>query len=169
MKEAEKLMNQLQAIVTESLPNHVGEALQKRLKVADDLEIVVEDHLKTIKHKEELIEKKDDKIRRLEETISAHNDITVREREVQKREKDADKREMEAELDKVKYQLASEKEKSQFTKEVALGLVRNTTFRKTVFDSENQAPYQVPNGQYGSTMVYPTPLNKSLNETETEE
>jgi hypothetical protein len=81
---------------------------------------------------------------------------------------------MEAELEKVKYQLASEKEKTGFTKEVALGLVRNTIFRKTVFDSENQAPYQVPDPnphayQGQTTTVFPTPINKNLNETETEE
>ena len=169
MKEAEKLINQLQAILTESLPLHVGEALQKRLKVADDLEIVLEDHLKTIKEKEKLIEKKDEKISKLEDTINAHNDITVREREVKAREQAADKREMNAELEKVKYQLEAEKDKTGFTKEVALGLVKNTVYRKTVFDSENQAPYQMPSLHGGTETVWPNPINKSLTETKTQE
>jgi len=174
MKEAEKIMNQLQAIVTEQLPLHVGEALQKRLKAADDLEIEVADHLKTIKEKDRILEVKDKEISRLNDCIKAHNDITLRENSVKDREEAVRVRENTADVSELKYQLQAEKEKSQWAREIGSGLVRNTIFRKTVFDSENQAPYMVPDPNphafHGAqVMVHPTPVNKNLNETQQEE
>lgn len=61
--------------------------------------------------------------------------------------------------------LADEVAKSEFAKSIGLGLVRNIEFRKNVFDSENQSAYQNTNGEW----IYPTPVNKNLNETKSAE
>ena len=60
----------------------------------------------------------------------------------------------------LKQKLESEKDKSEFAKSVALGLVRNTEFRKSVFDTEDQQGYYKDN-----VWVEPVHLSKSRNET----
>ena len=174
MKEAEKILNQLQAVITETLPTQVGEALQRRLKAADDLEIEVENQKKIVLEKEKILDVKDIEIKRLNECIKAHNDITLREREVLAREEAVKTKEHDADLNELKYQLQAEKDKSQFAREIGSGLVRNTIYRKSVFDSENQAPYMVPDPnphayQGAQVMVHPTPINKNLSESQQEE
>jgi hypothetical protein len=149
-------------IIKKNLPAHVGEVLAKRLRDADDLE-------RDFKHLSELHTKSVKEIDKLNEELRKHDQLDTRNKELLLREEAVKERENQAKIDQLTFELSIEREKSTFTKDVALGLVRNTTFRKTVFDNENQAPYQVPDGHGGTVQVWPTPINKNLTETKSEE
>ena len=77
-----------------------------------------------------------------------------------KREEDLNKEKHNLDLEMLKFQLEVEKDKSVFTKEIALGLVRNTEYRRNIFDNTSE-----PGGkdQYG----LPIYVNKSQHSTET--
>ena len=75
--------------------------------------------------------------------------------------KDIEKRERKLEIDKLTYQLESEKSKTEFSKQVALGLVRNSDYRTSVFTNET-IPYTNKDGY--DSLRYP---NKSVMETKT--
>jgi hypothetical protein len=64
-------------------------------------------------------------------------------------------------VEQLKYQLNTEKEKSSFCMDVTKSLVRNTEYRKSIFDSEQQS------GFYDANNVWrmPSPVNKSFTET----
>ena len=85
----------------------------------------------------------------------------------EQREKTLELNERQFEVNSLKYKLAAEKDKTEFSKNVALGLVRNTEYRKTIFDTENSGgmPMQDGSGHY----VYPKPTSKSHTSTETQE
>lgn len=156
------LEQEIQESIKKNLPLQVGEALKKRLEEADK-------DKESLKSFAVLNNNQAKKIKQLEETIDKHNSITNREQALKAREEILKEAETKLEVKTLTYQLETEKEKVQFTKEVAMGLVRNTVFKKSIFDSEIQTPYNMPNNMGGTTMVYPTPVNKSLNETQTEE
>ena len=140
--------------------NKLGKHYKKRLELADKLEKENSDLIKTNKTQY-------DEIQNLKGIIEKHKTIDEREEAVTKREVDVTEKENKSEIEKLKYQLESEKDKTQFSKAVALGLVRNIEYRKNVFDSEhvNLGGYQDPNGNW----VYPQPSNTIKNFTETEE
>lgn len=151
------LEKEIQESIRQNLPQQVGEALQIRLKEAEEdkeaLKKAVEGntaHLKVI--------------RELQAELAKHSELSQRERDIKEKETYLNELLLKQELDTIKYQLAVEKEKSQFTKDVALGLVRNTIYRTSILDSENQAGYY-----NGTQFVTPSPINKSLTETKTEE
>lgn len=157
-----ELEKEIQESIKKNLPQQVGDVLKQRLEQADK-------DKEALKAALNLNETQSKRIEKLQSDIDKHNSISDRENQLKEREVILSKGELELKLATVTYQLETEKEKTQFTKEVALGLVRNTVFRKTVFDNENQAPYNIPNNMGGTTMVFPTAISKSLNETETEE
>lgn len=148
----------IQKIIEANLPKQVGEVLQKRLQELEEKE---EQLIKA----NELISKQSVEISELTSRVTSkeHLDKQYEVLEVNLAKLVEDKRNLKVE--KLEFQLASERDKTQFSKEVALGLVRNTEFRKTVFDSENQEGYYDGNGNW----VQPNPVNKNLTETKTEE
>jgi hypothetical protein len=84
--------------------------------------------------------------------------------ELNAREKALEQREIGLEVTLLKAELESEKSKSEFGFNVALGLVRNSVFRKSLIDSKHCSN----TGQNGN---YNTPQNtfQNSNETTTEE
>lgn len=66
---------------------------------------------------------------RAEADLKKHGDLAVREEAVAKRERDAEVRDLQ-------LQLTAAKEVSSSIKEIAMGLVRNTEYRKSVVNSE---------------------------------
>ncbi len=152
------LQKELQEVIEKNLPKATGADLQKRLSDADKFE----EGLKLAKIRGEGVDRENKKLKQEIEVYMAND---KRNAELDKREKEVEKRESDIELADIKNQLETAEEKTQFCKEVALGLVRNTTYRKTIFDSENQAGYQTPSGEW----IYPTPVNKSLTEENTKE
>jgi hypothetical protein len=158
--ETKELQAELQVIYEKHLPKQVGETLQKRLELADKLEKENSDLIKTNKTQYE-------EIQNLKGIIEKHKTIDEREEAVTKREVDVTEKENKSEIEKLKYQLESEKDKTQFSKAVALGLVRNIEYRKNVFDTEMSpgTSYYDSVGNYHT--IPPIGNTKDLKETNT--
>jgi len=144
---------EMQEIIKKNLPAQVGDALKTRLEQA-------EKDADTVKRQAEQILSKEAIIRCLEKIVSDYREFDARNVALEGREKAVADSERNLKIATLEFQLAAEKEKTTFSKEVALGLVRNTEYRKNVFDNENQSGYYDGNNHW----VMPTPINKSLTE-----
>jgi uncharacterized protein YdcH (DUF465 family) len=120
----------IEKAITESLPAQVGEVLRKQLERIpileannEKLEYKWEEACKQIKE----LNSENSKYR---EIISKHGQLDHREAEINKMERFF-------EVEQLKYQLQAEKEKTEFTKSVALGLVRNIEYRNNVMETKN--------------------------------
>lgn len=147
---------EIKAIIEKNLPAQVGDVLKLRLEQAE------KDVVK-VKQQEEALQSKNVTITGLEKQVADYKKFDERNATLEAREKAVADGERNLKVATLEFQLTAEKEKTQFSKDVALGLVRNTEFRKHIFDSENQQGYQGANGQW----IYPTPVNKSLDENKT--
>lgn len=143
---------QFKEIIEKNLPKQVGDTLRKRLELCDDLEKKVVDLADEIEAMSDEIDKKSNEIREMNAVILKDNDLDAKEKRLNKVES-------ELEIDKLSYQLESEKDKTIFAKEVALGLVRNTEYRRSVFDNISEPTLD----QYGNQVN----TNKSQDSTET--
>jgi len=147
---------EIQEIIKKNLPQQVGDVLKVRLEQAErDANLVVQ--LKnTISQLEDSVKKHLIRINNYELLNDRNSKLDEREVLLNKKQHDLD-------LEILQQKFENEKDKSDFAKSLALGLVRNTEFRKSVFDNENQ------NGYYNSSnqWIQPTPINKSLQETQT--
>jgi len=150
------MKTEIEEIISKNLPAQVGDVLKQRLTQADALENEVK-QLREYKISHEAT------IKGLRAEIDKYIAFDNRNSALDAREKELAQRELNLGLEILKYQLASEKEKTEFTKTVALGLVRNTEYRKTIFDSEAQAPFVDANGNW----QYPQPTSKNHEETNT--
>ena len=152
-----ELEKELNEIIKKSLPQHVGETLRERLEQAD------KDEEENKKLKEEQ--------QKLKSELSEKNSVIEQYKKFDERNKDLNRREKELEaglikleIETLKYQLEVEKDKTDFTKSIALGLVRNTQYKKTIFESGNPGGVMQKDG-YGN-MVYPQPSTNSHTSTE---
>lgn len=155
MTQNEELLKKINDSIKEHIPSQVGEELQKLLakgkadaEEVKSLSIANENNRKTINE--------------LNDTISQYKKLDERNSQLEIREKAAEELERKIQIEKLTYQLAAEKESKEFSKSVALGLVRNVEYRRSLFDNTTE-----PDGkdQYGNT-VY---SNKSQNSTEKNE
>ncbi len=160
--ETRELQAELQVIYEKHLPKQVGETLQKRLELADKLEKENSDLIKTNKTQY-------DEIQNLKGIIEKHKTIDEREEAVSKHEADVTEKENKSEIEKLKYQLESEKEKTQFSKSIALGLVRNIEYRKNIFDNEMSPGVSYYDSAGNYHVVPPVGNNKDLKETSSAE
>lgn len=151
---------ELQELYEKHLPNQIGVALKNKLEQAEKDAT----ELATLKQAHEKLQK--EKIS-LDDELRQHKSIDEKLAEIETKTKEVEAREKKVDIDELKYQLAAEKEKTQFMRDIGMGLVRNVEYRKTIFDSENVLPggYQDPNGNW----VYPQPSNTVKNFSETEE
>lgn len=122
--------NEFKAIIEKNLPAQVGDVLKKRLEQAELDAIKVE---RQIKQLEEKIKTIDD----LQDQIRAYMAFDERNSKLEAREKAVDEQERSLKIKTLEYQLESEKGKTEFTKSVALGLVRNTEYKRSLFDSKD--------------------------------
>lgn len=116
--------------IEESLPAQVGAQLKKQLELIPSLQKEVEDLSDRNKILKEDLVVANKMIEELKSELSKHEKLYQREYAI-------DKAERNLEIEKLKYQLESEKQKSIFTREVALGLVRNAEYRSNVFENKN--------------------------------
>lgn len=140
-------------IIEKHLPAQVGNVLQSVLKEGETNKTKIVDLQKRISDLEDLLTKARSEISLYESKQHLYNDLTVK---ASKLEEDQRK----LQLDSLTYQLQAEKDKTNFCKEISLGLVRNVEFRKTVFNSRSEPVTQ--NG-YTTTMN----LTDSTNEHNT--
>lgn len=143
-------------IIEKNLPAQVGDVLKKRLEQAK------EDEAK-VTHLEKQVGILNQAVTGLEARIAEYKKLDDRNAAIEAREDACALQERDLKVETLTYKLLAEMEKTQFSKDVALGLVRNTEYRKNIYDSENQGGYQGPNG-----WVQPAPVNKSFTETKTE-
>lgn len=144
---------EIQEIIKKNLPQQVGEVLKLRLEQAEkDAKKVIE-----LENKISQLEKT---VNEKQSELSSYKLLDERNSKLNEREELLNKKQHDLDLDILQHKLESEKDKSEFAKSVALGLVRNTEFRKSVFDSENQQSYYNDN-----VWVQPTQINKQLTET----
>lgn len=147
---------EIKAIIEKNLPAQVGEVLKLRLDKA-------EQDVDSLKRLGDSYEHKLVEIESLKKTIETYKAFDNRNATLEAREKAVADGERNLKIATLEFQLNSEKEKTQFSKDVALGLVRNTSYRKNIFDSEFQPSYQDSNGVWH----YPPNTNKTYNEDKT--
>ena len=150
------LREQIQAAIDKDLPKQVGDSLKRRLEEADESERVLEltkaDLKKTL-----------ETVLNLKEKISNLEALKIEKQDLDRKTKDLEKRENDLKITVLTSQLESEKEKSKFGFDVALGLVRNTEFRRNLTDNKilPSIPSNGPNGSY------PIPQNTFQTSSET--
>lgn len=129
------------------LPQALGEELQKRLNKADEDAVEVARltaHLDQAKLRNTAL---DGRISKLQEDMDKHLALAAREAAVAKREHDAD-------LAELRVKLAAAEGSQMFAQNLAMGLVRNTEYRQSVFHSESTSvPVAGGPGQYPTTMA----------------
>lgn len=146
------MTEEIKLIIEKNLPAQVGDTLKKVLEKAKlDAETV-------IAQKEQinaLIEEK----HKLQATIENYKQFDDRNRSLEAREKACELEQRELRIKTLEYQLEAEKDKTAFSKSVALGLVRNIEYRRTLIDSKNTPSLD----QFGNTLY----VNSTQNSTET--
>lgn len=143
---------EIKAIIEKNLPAQVGDVLKERLEQAEKDAV-------RVKQLEEQLGSRNQHVTKLETTISDYQKFDERNAALELREKNVGDAERNLKVATLEFQLVAEKEKTEFTKSVALGLVRNTEYRRTMYDNQNE-PYK---DQYGNTMYQ----NKTQNSDET--
>lgn len=152
-------MNQeIEEIIKKNLPAQVGEVLKKQLDQA-------EKDAATVIHQKERIEQQQTEINALSVKLQKHYDLDQREAEIKTRELNVSDKERAIEVFALQIRLEEANKRAELISGFTAALVRNTEFRKTIFDSETQSPFQDVNG----TWHYPSPTSKSHTENKTAE
>lgn len=121
---------QIREVIRKNLPLEVGETLQNELERLHTLEgefkRLKEDYTNCDKDK-----------RDFKAQLSRHADLDQRERELDAKDRELQELERNLKVQELEIKLKCEYEKSQFTKDVALGLVRNLEYRKTAYNGHS--------------------------------
>jgi hypothetical protein len=152
------MKSEINAIIEKNLPAEVGNTLKKVLEQGQKDAKAVKELQVIVTGKTEVIASKSGEIATLNALITKAGDITKREQEVLKKE-------LWHANTMLTLQLGEANKRAELISGYTTSLLRNTTIRKAIFDSENQAGYSDGNGNW----VYPSPVNKSLTETKKEE
>lgn len=133
----------LKEVINKSLPQAVGETLRKRLEQADQDAATVIDLNERIATYRKEIAALQATLTQLRTDLDQHGALAIREKAVADRERLA-------ELVELKTQIAAEKGNAEFARSVAMGLVRNTEYRHSVFESSNTPIVKDTGGGYQS-------------------
>ena len=151
-----ELEKELQASIKKNLPQQVGDILKQRLEQADK-------DAKELDVQKRSVETLTTQVASLLITIQNYKQFDVRNGLLDSLEKELIRERDRLDIEKLTYQLQSEKDKTTFSQNLAMGLVRNTEYKKTIFDSESGGqPFTDGNGY----TVYPIPTCKSYISTE---
>lgn len=146
------MQKEMEEVIKKNLPAQVGEVLSKELERLYKVET-------EYNYYRDIISKNEVEIKELKGEISKHISLDDKLKSIQAAQDKLDVDNRDLKIKTLEYQLEGEKDKTNFTKEVALGLVRNTEFKRTLFDNVNE-PYK---DQHGSTFYH----NKTQSSTET--
>lgn len=124
-----EINKEIQEIIAKNLPAQVGYVLKEKLIQADK-------NIQEINDLKTKIEKYSNLILNHETTIKEYQKLENQFNLIESKEKQLEKRENKLLIDELTYKLASEKDKTEFSKSVALGLVRNIEYRNNSFSSE---------------------------------
>lgn len=147
MKNLEEKINEA---ITNDLPNQIGKALKQKLEEAERND-------EMIRNQDVLLKDNKNKISQLNEVINEYKKLDERNLKLDERELSILEMVQNSKVSELEYKLASEKEKTEFSKSVALGLVRNIEYRKDVFNSKTTPTID----QYGSTQHLSTTDNNN--------
>lgn len=145
---------EIQEIIKKNLPAHVGDVLKKRLEQADN-------DANELKSYKQAVVDRDKTIAEQQKRIEEYKAFDIRNSTLESREKAVAEQERNQKVAALEYQLNSEKEKTKLVTDVAMGLVRNTEYKKTIWDNESQASYTDSHGNYHQ----PGNINKHFDET----
>lgn len=145
------MTNEIKAIIEKNLPAQVGETLKQVLEQGKK-------DSETVKQQAEQINKLLKTVQERDELIQTYKKFDERNSSLESREKACEIQERDLKVKTLEYQLEAEKSKTVFSQNVALGLVRNTEYRRTIMDNVNE-PYK---DQYGNIQYQ----NKYQNSTE---
>lgn len=139
-------------IIKKNMPEQVGSELKKLLEKADF-------DAKRVERLEADCDFNENKILELSKSIEKYREFDQRNSTLEAREFAVKEHELSLREKELEYKLAAEKEKSAFTINVAMGLVRNVEYRNSVFSS-GSTPFQDNNGY-----VTTGPTNENKTET----
>ena len=131
-------------IIEKHLPAQVGSVLQTVLKDADHNKVRIQQLEEKVANLQQTIFEKNAKIAQFENKQILYNNLEARKTEL-------DELERKLKIDVLTYKLEAETQKTAFCKDVALGLVRNTEYRKSAYNNRVEPTNQ--NG-YTSTMTF---------------
>lgn len=123
---------EIQEIINKNLPQQVGETLRAYLLKA-------EEDAKKVISLQEVIAGHEETIAEQREQLDQYKQFDDRNSKLDERKEVLDKMEHDLDLRILTQKFESEKDKSEFVKSVALGLVRNTEFRKTMSNTQNES------------------------------
>jgi hypothetical protein len=152
------MKSEIKAIIEKNLPAEVGNVLKKVLEQGQADAIAVTELQDEVKRLNKLNNIKATKITLLEEFQDRAGKLDVREAAVVEKE-------IWHANTMLKLQLEEANKRSEMVASYTTSLLRNTSVRKEIFDSETQAGYPDGNG----TWQYPSPVSKSFRETKEEE
>lgn len=147
------LEKEIKASIEKNLPKQVGDALRERLEQADKIEEALAVSQSQLKTERELTE-------RLRKEIVALNALKNDSIVLNQLRVSLENETRELKVKTLEIQLEAEQSKSAFGFNVALGLVRNTEFRRNLIDSQTLPPVMGSQG-------YPIPQNTFQSSTET--
>lgn len=147
-----QLEQELHEFIKKSLPHQVCAELQKVLRKAADDEHKVDVLTSQLKERDADIENYKDIINRYARNDERNNQLDDREAAVTKRENNA-------EIELLKVRLAAEESKTLHATAVAMGLVRNTEYRRILNDNTTEPGQR---DQYGNMTI----VNKHQNSEE---
>ena len=150
MKDQNK---EIRAIIEKNLPQQVGEVLKQRLEQAEKDSNNVE-RLKSIN------ENACSEIKELQGEIKKYIQFDDRNRDIDKREKELSENEQAFKCNTLQVKLDEANKRANIVTEFTHGLVRNTIFKKNIFESADQPQVQ---DQYGSNQYVP-PITSTRNE-----
>lgn len=120
---------EFKSIIEKNLPAQVGDVLKRRLEQADI-------DANRVKEVENLLEARNSHIENLKSEIVGYKKFDERNSTLMVREAAADEKERNFKIVSLEYQLLAEKDKTKFSMDVAMGLVRNTEYKRDVFNSK---------------------------------
>jgi len=143
----DNIKKQLNKLIAEELPKAVGEQLQKRLKEATDLEARVEELEVNVTTLNVMVDDKQSELKDCYKEIQGLKDLKNSAYDNLTRSRVLDKQELSIEVFKANLQRDEAIKRSDDIKELSLGLVRNTSFRKSTFDNPIHGVHYNSNGQ----------------------
>jgi hypothetical protein len=148
------MISEFEEIIKKNLPAQVGEVLKKRLEQA-------EADANQVKNLEAQLVSRNNHVTGLEAKINEYKKLDERNAGLEAREKKVEIDERDLKVKTLEVQLGAAQNNSQFAKDVALGLVKNVEYKRSVFGTENPSGFTDANGRY----VQPSSVSKSENES----
>ena len=144
---------EMQELINKNLPAHLSETLKERLELIPKLE-KENDSLRKI------LDQERDYNKNLNLKLNEYMKYASIEDSLDRREKELREKEIKFEVECLKVQLAAEIYKTEYAREITLGLVRNTEYKKDVFNTKN-----IP-GRTGENGMYIQPYSESSSSSE---